>query len=262
MSHPLDGPRAKIARAKKNLEDFHTEIEKGGTANSYGTTDDKDPDTGQPLIRLNVPDEVRYLWGTIIGDVVHNLRASLDHVVWQLIEFNLKQAKHERTDAYPIFRDIRQYVTEGLPMIHGLRADPKTIIESSQPYHEGPRFAEHPLWMLRELDDRDKHNVVNFADFAVAGRRVLKATDPHPTLTDLLNPGSSSAPLIHGAVIHRWTAEDMAAGVDMKFHVVFAVDFEKAGPGLGKPVSGTCLGLIQYVESLVETFAPYLTRPL
>lgn len=93
----------------------------------------------------------------IIGDVVHNLRSSLDHLAWQLVEANggTPSDKPGEQTAFPI-RDVRRKELR----IHG-GVDPRAlkVIEDLQPYNVHPESpTDADLWHLHRLDIVDKHH--------------------------------------------------------------------------------------------------------
>src|SRR5690349_9702856 len=55
------------------------------------------------VVFSEIPDHVR--WGVLIGDRVHNLRTSLDHVAWQAAGSSDAPSGTE----YPIFKDRDLY---------------------------------------------------------------------------------------------------------------------------------------------------------
>ncbi len=98
---------------------------------------------------------------------MHNLRASLDHVAWQLAT---KQSGTPSTGTeFPIFRDSREYHARdrrrrptpwsGLYKVRGMAPAAQTLIESLQPYHT-PKPDLTGLWVVHTLDIIGKHRVI------------------------------------------------------------------------------------------------------
>src|SRR5436309_654597 len=111
MSGSMRGPRAKIERAKKHVNELQSAL--SGLVYSHTENPDlviteDDPQTGNRLFKIGkipeVPDEV----ATIAGDTVHNLRASLDLLFSQLVLTN-GQAAGE--DYFPISNSRQKFVT-------------------------------------------------------------------------------------------------------------------------------------------------------
>jgi hypothetical protein len=105
-----------------------------------------------------------------IGEIAHNLRSALDHLVVQLVVDNGRDPESTRTQ-FPIFLredDYRQKrgrrPAHREAMLDGVAKSNKTVIDGLQPYQAGPRSARrHPLWLLREITDRDRHREPHIA---------------------------------------------------------------------------------------------------
>jgi hypothetical protein len=105
-----------------------------------------------------------------LGDTIHNLRSALDHLVFQLALRNTSGTiEHERRVQFPIEDKPSAFETRCKPGRGGWLAevhrDDRAVIERFQGYHRiqeevsvGPYF--HPLVMLRELSDMDKHRLL------------------------------------------------------------------------------------------------------
>lgn len=95
----------------------------------------------------------------LVGEVLQDLRSSLDHLVGQL-----EQANGLRRDSgfeYPIFWDRARFVKKVSTKILGVSAAAVAVIERSQPYHRpAPAYKDHPLWILHDLNNADKHRVL------------------------------------------------------------------------------------------------------
>ena len=125
---------------------------------------------------------VRDAWGLIVGDIVANLRQSLDHVAWALALEKVKPDLLPERDAsriqFPIFDDEKRFTNE------------RSTAERTRPYIDQSAWnlirdcQPHPanlkkrpkLWMLgaiNELGNRDKHRLVtpiaNLADVRYPG---------------------------------------------------------------------------------------------
>ncbi len=131
-------------------------------------------------------------WATTIGDVAHNLASSLDLLAKQLYfvgrDFSQPGGadgelakRRERDVAFPCCKrpkDWPKAADRHLPLV-GPAA--RAVIEGAQPYHAGkderdPAVRRHPLWVLHELWNRDKHEALNLA--VVAGAFVGAAARP------------------------------------------------------------------------------------
>src|SRR5688572_13514485 len=86
MTHQPDfsGCWAKISRANVHLEFLNEQVKSFALdMSSYKVETKDDWQTADVFIDGEAEPPVE-AWGAIIGDVVHNLRSALDHLVWQL----------------------------------------------------------------------------------------------------------------------------------------------------------------------------------
>ena len=97
-------------------------------------------------------------WSLIAGDVLTNLRASLDHLAYDLV--GRGATPHRRDEVrtqFPISRrkvDFKGYIKGRMP---GIRPEHWTIIEGYQPYKWGGARNRHPFALLDTLVNGDKH---------------------------------------------------------------------------------------------------------
>jgi len=117
----------------------------------YGTVEDGVVDTPPIDPRLN----------TITGEFLHDLRSSLDHLAWQLVLH--AQGKPTRKTSFPIravpsANEKGEWV--GPDVAGGISNDAEALIGAAQPYQRGSACSEHPLWLLHQLWNIDKHRYV------------------------------------------------------------------------------------------------------
>lgn len=143
---------------------------------------DADAQTGFHILSLQtVPDLSVFQERTsvIVGDIVHNLRSTLDHLTWQLACYH--------TGGNPLNPQRVQFPIEDKLAVFAKRCKPdgwigeiapahQTIIERYQPYHglntPSQQFWTlyvHELALLRDLSNADKHRVLTEIDLPVTG---------------------------------------------------------------------------------------------
>ncbi len=231
--------RVKIKRAKKHL----AELEEA--ASSYRDAYTNVPLPNQSLgfsqglpqfIRLPI---IHFDMLAIAGDVLHNLRSSLDHVVYNLALIANPNASDEilRKVEFPIGKSLEHYESIRSRKIEGV-IEPRAIkfIDTLRPYKGG----NDELWRLHETNNIDKHRKLNSVG------------------SDILCDGE-------GFSGYYWLKTDKPA-----FAGVF-VDRRQQDAQLstGKPiiqprtVKGEALiptlhRLVDFVEGLVESFRPFL----
>jgi hypothetical protein len=99
---------------------------------------------------------------TLIGEFLHNLRSSLDHLAWQLVLHNGGQPTEGTS--FPILKVGPTPDKKGQqrpPYVDGgMSSDALALIEAAQPYKQGAGYASSPLWVLNQLWNIDKHRHV------------------------------------------------------------------------------------------------------
>jgi hypothetical protein len=168
MTDPLAGCFAKLDRARENFRELHDAIMDYRHGQPYTIAVNEDFETGWQVIRFEC-DPLPLRIPAIAGDMFHNLRSSLDNLVWQLVLANGNIPG--RHTAFPIFRDRQEFVHRvGRKRRNSRRANgpltgvaPKAwaLIESLQPYH-----ARYPdfnfLSVINRFANMDKHETVPF----------------------------------------------------------------------------------------------------
>lgn len=171
---PLDGCFAKLDRANTHIEDLRERIDEWvATANPHTLVAQQNVEQfmrGGPILDIigRIHHDPPPWVSSIIGDVVHNLRSALDHVVWGLSVKSgtsppVIPAGPWRKVAFPIFDDAAKYATFSGPMIAmirpgSIRASSVPKIEAVQPFATGqPEPEREPLMVLHELWNLDKH---------------------------------------------------------------------------------------------------------
>src|SRR6266536_5183467 len=85
VARPLDGVPVKIDRAKTHLYDFEAHIRPIQAACREAIVRERDEQRSEYVFRLDRVPAVPAVLSAIVGDAIHNLRVSLDHLAWQLV---------------------------------------------------------------------------------------------------------------------------------------------------------------------------------
>jgi hypothetical protein len=127
----------------------------------------------------------------LLGNIVHNLRACLDHLAWAVVERGRTPPSYgdltlaqQRAIAFPICKDRAEFIRalkatsrwpSSLPGV--LRAD-LAPIRASQPYVHGKRLAPfHVLTVLSGFLDQDKHRTIQPLAFLPTAPLVYEILD-------------------------------------------------------------------------------------
>lgn len=153
----------KVNRANAHLNALDREFGTFVNAESkpWGFISCVDPESGEYTLRVRLWKPLPMELSLIVGDFAQNLRAALDHLVWQLVLVNGRRPRRE--NFFPIFdyrpRPGSRQEKRWNAAIKGLSDNMVTFIDSCQPYarrDEGP----HLLMALRNLSNQDKHRVI------------------------------------------------------------------------------------------------------
>src|SRR6059036_102474 len=118
-------------------------------------------------------------WPLLAGEAIQNLRAALDHLVFE------KSGNNRRTQ-FPIFTDHCEFQVLGKRYMKGVPEPVRAFIEEAQPYRFMPEHAaQHPLAQLSALSNLDKHRVLATVVSAVTREAVGKPSGVELTWEEL-----------------------------------------------------------------------------
>ena len=123
-----------------------------------------------PLVVDVEEPETLYEYSVAVGEIAHNLRSSLDHLVWQIVIANGGIPDHK--NAFPIALKENDYRAPSKPKLRRLTDDQRQTIEGLQPFRDDVNIGPH-LWMLHVICNIDKHRHLNvFNTHSVASAHV------------------------------------------------------------------------------------------
>jgi hypothetical protein len=166
MTIDLTECRAKIERAREHGDSLQAIINpavSGGEPNLVQLSAKLEAQSGYHVFRVAaIQEDWRLRVGVLLGDIVHNLRSALDYLYWQLYctYVRIPQSHREaQTLQFPIEDTSQQLANK---RIHASNIPPRqwAVIENAQPY-QGTDDPRRALKALRELSNRDKHQVLN-----------------------------------------------------------------------------------------------------
>ena len=94
------------------------------------------------------------MWGIVVGEIVHDFRSALDHVVYRL------STSDKARTLFPIFIEATKFDDHAATMLKGVRAERAALIKVLQPFSTG-EHVKSPLWHLAELSNFDKHRTLH-----------------------------------------------------------------------------------------------------
>jgi hypothetical protein len=151
----MDSVLLKAKWAGDHITDLDTAMEQFFDTGPYRVRTEKDSETSEYVYYfMGVSPYLRDIVGHV-GDALHNLRSSLDHLACQLVLAN--RAKVERYTRFPIYnrstKDPQGFFEES---VKGMRPDAVNDIAAWKPYEGG----NDTLWLLHKLDVLDKHREI------------------------------------------------------------------------------------------------------
>jgi hypothetical protein len=168
------GHELKLRRAYHHLQDLDAKMTAWLDTELASVVTEPDPEhTGFFLVKVTASRPPADPFSLIIGDCIQNMRAALDQLAFSLASAYTVPLPDDwaRKSQFPIFGDEdRQgrsgvgpamFSNNGTAKIRGIDPAAQVIIERLQPYHQGQNFRTHPLWILCELSNIDKHRLIH-----------------------------------------------------------------------------------------------------
>lgn len=252
--HPLDGARLKVERARDHLDTLDLEIKAFRSSKPYRVVREFDSEQRRHIFRVKIDRVLPTHIELTIGDAVHNLRATLDHIVWQLARRAVEEPS--TYTAFPIFDDLkrwRQNMTDKRCMLLEVTDGARDVIEAMQPYHR-PDPHQSILWVLHQLDIVDKHRTIQIIEDVFPGP---------PSVQVSASVGSSNVNLFNAFLGPfndgdelMWFAEDVQLPDNLEEQFPFQVRFAQ---GITRGAELTALGQLYYFirDEVVPKFEPF-----
>jgi hypothetical protein len=101
----------------------------------------------------------------IFGDMISNLRTTLDYLVWQLVL--AAGNRPGRRTGFPVVRRAKDWEVQSRTALRGVEQRWVDEIEARQPYHRPEQPALHPLAILEHVNNLNKHRFLPVAVLSV-----------------------------------------------------------------------------------------------
>jgi hypothetical protein len=167
MALNLDSVNAKLSWAEEHAKTFRSEARPWMESGPYRAIQQSNSDaTHYSLVaKLVGAEPPLQKWSLLIGDALHNLRCSLDHLVHAIAvhESGNNSPPNDELLAFPICNDCPAFTKVERRRLAGISQNVRTTIETVQPYHRGHPKVPPPLTILRDLDNTDKHKLLRVA---------------------------------------------------------------------------------------------------
>jgi hypothetical protein len=158
---------AKLGRADEHTQAIKSEIRRWRDSNPYLITREHNTDFTRHSLVAHVgihPPLVR--WSLMVGDVIHNLRSALDHLVYAIAVMESKGViplPGESNIMFPIRNSDTDFRSVEKKRLMSLRTESRTAIEACQPYNRKHSDLPPLLSVLEELEIADKHKLLQIA---------------------------------------------------------------------------------------------------
>ena len=185
---PFDSSWEKLKRADEQILNLNGEVT--GFLNAppggvYRLINDVDAQTFEEGRQAAQQRPVPQRFSVLAGEVLYNLRSALDHVAYRLVEIAGNTPTY-RT-AFPIVTEdpdsSSQEATRFHAAVDGMSARAQAVLRALQPHTDPDVPVEmHPLVVLRNLCNRDKHRHLNLLIQFVRRRRRIAVLPRIPKL--------------------------------------------------------------------------------
>jgi len=253
--------RLKIERANKHVGDLQTVVRNFLDSNPYEVATKRDPTTRKLIYYIARANPFPPDIAVIAGDVLHNLRCSLDHLAQQLYLVGSGSGSYRDQTSFLIAKGAKEFKA-GLPgKVHGMRQDAIDAICALEPYDRGQGA---DLWTLHRLNNIDKHRLIvpvgsmfQSMDILATLRPMAESRFPKglafPQL--FIRPADIRFPLKSGDELFIDSAD---AEPNQYVQFKFGIAFNEPGIIEGKPIMETLVQFSNRVSGIIEAFRPCL----
>ena len=255
----LVGIHAKLRRAEHQIQKINDEADTLCKKVSQGIARDLCGDDEQVWSYRNETPEAPVGWSILIGEILYNLRSTLDHLVWQLVLNN--EQRPGRHNEFPIAKDHQDWQREEIRTLKGVSQRHKAKIGYLQPF-TGGIYLPFDVSMLKVLDtlsNIEKHRHLVVAVIASNGIEAMTLDFNQPELGDLNARPPYKGTAFHakiekGKVLARFNNADTPLYPSFLVDVRFAGEAKRWPMGASVPVVLTrCLDTVKGAVAFLTT---------
>ncbi|HEY3923420.1 MAG TPA: hypothetical protein VGL75_02580 [Acidothermaceae bacterium] len=263
MPGDLNGVRLKIKRADDHRTTLEHQAKVWVESQQHEIVHEHNRETGEHFYRVRLPAPPDR-WAIILGELAHNLRSALDHLVYQLVINNGVTPPDRNWLQFPIYSDAAKYksaLSDGRgKYLVGVTDDVRDRIADLQPGNRRklyPIVGSDPLEVLAALNDTDKHRILHpcatvMTEIPPVTENVVTALD---NITSIRIRAHNYIGLpVDQAVLFGLIVEPPTADIEVKFDQTLAIGIA-FGEGRAVPI-GALLGLVAEIERIVGIFDP------
>lgn len=245
LTHPLAGVVEKLRNADENLLRLEaaTLLYLNSTANAALLAERDAHDSTHGRLRFKVLRQPPLKLAAIAGDVVHNLRSSLDYIIEELVKKNGHTPTFQHQFPICVSPDgFSQAIRKG--RVYGIIDRAVRAIEGFQPYQVNPEARHrHPLAHLHTLSNRDKHHMLAISALNASCEWKFVARDGR-----VLGSDQTTEPVHDGGVLAELPIDFVIDGEKMQFQSQLAIRIGFDEPAFsGFDVVGALQGIREFI---------------
>jgi hypothetical protein len=241
----------KTERAEKHIADLESVVSAFLKTGPYEEVIEECGD-GRSVYRARVIAQPEPRWGLILGDAVHNLRSSLDHLAVALVKAHGVVAPSDET-AFPFAKAAKDFEDQLKRRVAGASQAAMDKIRTLKPYPDG----NDALWGLHRLDIVDKHHLLIPVGSAARIERIISLAvgDFEPEFLTSTKPGWVY-PIEDGTVLREHTLDPGRGKVFVRVEFIYDVAFAKGEVFEGESMVKTLKDLAKLVNEIIRDFQP------
>lgn len=146
--------KLKIEWANHHIADLQRQVDRFAKENLNIIDSEADVGASEMDFTVSFTKEVPSEIALTIGDAIHNLRASLDHLAWELVGYD--GGTQDRYLQFPIYHDRTHFEAS----CKGMKTPSGAIKDMFKAFEAFPGGSGHVLYVIHSLDNADKHTVL------------------------------------------------------------------------------------------------------
>ena len=252
------------------MEAIYEEREGFAKRHPYKFGHQVDPKTGHHAFSIHAVEDPPEGLGVLIGDALYNFHSALDHLVWQFTLANgnvppnpIPLRSRWRNVAFPIFRDkptdFRKKTARNL---WGLTENARRFIANEQPFAPGKGDPTlHPLWVLYELSNADKHRTFHLTSHYLQWIRAVGSPMKEGQKLSVypVSAGKFPGPFEKDTVLAVFGIDPPQPELNFQPEAHLDIAFDKgSAPVEGVPVLRVLASIGAHIEELLKRARPHL----
>lgn len=222
----------KLGKAREHMQAAKERADAFIGADPYAIGRDLEEDGRKHVHKFTRYEEPPPEIGLTVGDAIHNLRSSLDHLAFALANKGAASvgmamtSKQETSIQFPIVRALDEFKDQvARNRLRYVDGEAIRAICLVQPFKRGSQFNIDYLWKIAELDNADKHRKLTTVGCVVHSEAPsLMSSVPEPSRTYHGGPWGLEAKVV------TYVFPTPQPEVDMEANSTFSVALEEAWP--------------------------------